>query len=86
MYKQLSTLPFCEQIEIEYKLFPYSNRRFDLDNHSAMIMKIFHDLLIDMNIIKDDNYKIIIKITVSFGEVDKLNPRCEIKIIPKETK
>lgn len=49
-------------------------RRRDLDNALSSIM----DALVDAEIIEDDNNKFVECITISYGGVDKINPRAEI--------
>lgn len=51
-------------------------RSSDLTNKAESIM----DLLVDSNIIKDDNWQCVPKLTLVSGGLDRLNPRAEIYI------
>ena len=55
--------------------YPPDKRPADLSNKTESIM----DLLVDAGLIEDDNWYVIKKLVLSFGEVDKENPRCEIE-------
>lgn len=52
-------------------LYAPDNRAGDLTNKAESIM----DLLVDNEIIEDDSWKIITRLTLIFGGVDKENPR-----------
>lgn len=63
-----------------YTVYPGSNRKFDLANVCSVIQKFTDDALIEINVIRDDSYKVIPEITYKFGSVDKANPRVELEI------
>jgi len=63
-----------------YTVFPSTGRAFDLGNVCSIIQKFTDDALIEMGIIKDDNYKVIREVIYRFGEVDKENPRAELEL------
>jgi Holliday junction resolvase RusA-like endonuclease len=60
--------------KVEINLYPPDKRRGDLTNRAESLM----DLLVDCGIIKDDNWFEIPQIVLSFGGVDRSNPRAEI--------
>ena len=57
---------------------------FDLDNIGSVLSKFTHDVLTEAEIIPDDNYQVIRKLTFEFGGIDPENPRAEVTI--KEVK
>ena len=80
MKEQILKLPKMEKIILHYRLYPKSRRLTDLDNVISVHSKFFQDALVELGIIPDDDYRYIIGSTQEFGEVDKDNPRVEIKI------
>jgi len=58
--------PINNPVEITYKLFVGSKRRYDLDN-IVVVAKYIQDALVEMNVLKDDDYKYIPKIIFEFG-------------------
>lgn len=69
-----------DKAEITYKVYYPTAREFDLDNIGSVISKFTNDVLTEVGIIEDDNYKILTKITFVFGGIDKENPRCEVTL------
>lgn len=65
----------------KYTMYPASNRALDVGNVLPIVQKFTDDALIELGLIKDDNFKIIIKNIHAFGCVDKENPRAELEII-----
>ncbi len=63
---------------MEYTWFE-KNRRRDLDNISSFGRKVIQDALVNAGVLKDDGWKYISGFSDRF-EVDKENPRIEIKI------
>ena len=63
-----------------YTIFPATGRAFDLGNVASIIQKFTDDALIELGVIKDDNYKIVREVVYRFGEIDKANPRAELLI------
>lgn len=80
MEPQLLALPEFNKITIEYFLYPKTHRDLDVTNLGSIQSKFFDDALVGCGKIKDDNYHYIPSETVTFGEVDKENPRVEIVI------
>lgn len=80
--KELPSPPYL----FTYTIFPDSKRAFDLGNVCSIVQKFTDDALIDLGVIKDDNFKIVRAVNYRFGEVDKENPRAELEISPYETK
>jgi DNA-directed RNA polymerase subunit H (RpoH/RPB5) len=63
-----------------YTAFPGNLRRFDIGNVLPAVQKFTDDALIELGIIEDDNYKVIVENRHRFGGVDKENPRIELLI------
>lgn len=63
-------------IEIDLIFYPSTKRKSDLTNKAESVM----DLLVDNGFILDDNWFVVSKINLIFGEVDPKNPRVEIVI------
>lgn len=63
---------------MEYIWFE-KNRRRDLDNISSFGRKVVQDALVSAGVLKDDGWKYIVGFSDRF-EVDKENPRIEVKI------
>lgn len=63
-------------ISVSYRFYMPDNRKCDLSNKIESI----NDLLVDINFIEDDNWKILKEIHIYATEVDKQNPRVEISI------
>ena len=63
-----------------YTYYPGSYRKTDLLNVLSIVGKFTEDALTELNIIPDDNYKIIPAINFRLGSVDKDNPRVELVI------
>jgi len=78
--KILKELPKFKYIELEYILYPKTKHLVDISNVCSIVDKFFSDSLTENGIIKDDNYNFITRITYSFGEIDPINPRCDITI------
>lgn len=55
------------------------NKRRDLDNISSFGRKVIQDALVYSGVLKDDGWKYIVGFSDRF-EVDKKNPRIEVKI------
>ena len=77
---QLVSLPKLDKIYLTYIVYPKDKRLFDLDNVTSIHAKFFQDALVECGCIEQDNYLYIIGSETLFGEIDKLNPRCEIII------
>ena len=77
---QVKLLPSMSKIRLHFTIYPKDKRLFDLGNLVSIQRKFFEDVLTSENIIIDDNYTIVLGASDSFGEIDKLNPRCEILI------
>ena len=65
-----------EKAEIQMEFFWPDNRNSDLTNKAESI----NDLLVDLNIIKDDNWKVLDSVYLRSAGVDKKNPRVDIWI------
>lgn len=80
MEGQIRGLPIFERIEIHYTLYPKTKRLCDVANVLSVVDKFFCDALSEFGKIEDDNYLFIPKVSYSFGQVDKENPRADILI------
>ena len=69
-----------QPIELTYTVFPKTRRKFDLSNVLSIVQKFTDDALVDLGLIKDDDYTIVRSVIYRFGEVDKENPRVELEI------
>lgn len=58
------------------------NKRRDLDNISSFGRKVIQDALVGAAVLKDDGWKHVVGFSDRF-EVDKENPRIEVRIIEK---
>jgi len=65
-----------EKAEIQMEFFWPDNRVCDLTNKAESI----NDLLVDLNIIKDDSWQVIDSVYLRSAGVDKENPRVDIWI------
>ena len=65
---------------ISYMLYP-SNANCDLMNVVSVIDKFLNDALQDCGVVVNDNIKFYKSMTAGVKEIDKYNPRIEIKII-----
>lgn len=63
---------------MEY-LWAEPDKRRDMDNISSFGRKVIQDALVDAGVLEDDGWKYITGFSDSF-EVDKENPRIEVKI------
>ena len=66
---------------MEY-LWVEPSRRRDKDNISSFGRKVIQDALVDTGVLKDDGWKYVVGFSDSF-EVDKENPRIEVRIIER---
>lgn len=68
--------PIDFPINVQAIYYQDSNRRADLCNYHAAL----HDALVKANLIKDDNFKIIVSTDGSRVKVDKDNPHIDVLI------
>lgn len=66
-------------VEMHYTWYE-PNKRRDLDNVSSFGRKVIQDSLVQCGVLKDDGWKYVVGFSDRF-EVDKANPRIEVKII-----
>ena len=71
---------FENPVRFHYVYYPKTKRMFDRMNVASIIDKFLCDALIDIKIIKDDTYDLVLFPTFEFGGVDKEYPRCEVYI------
>lgn len=82
MVQPRPTEPIMFPINLQCRFYMLTNGRVDL---SALYEGI-QDVLVEMGILEDDNWKIVASHDGSGVEWDKFNPRMEITITKKETK
>lgn len=80
MAEQISSLPLFDKVRVTFTLFPKTRRLCDIGNVCSVHSKFFLDALVELGKIEDDNYLFIPNEEYLMGEVDKDNPRVEIKI------
>ena len=78
--KNVRELKPIEKCEITFKIFYPTKRLFDLDNVGSVLSKFTHDVLTEAEIIPDDNYQVVSKLTFEFGGIDAIAPRAEVEI------
>ena len=78
--KDVRELKPIEKCEITFKIYYPTKRLFDLDNVGSVLSKFTHDVLTEAEIIPDDNYQVVSKLTFEFGGIDAINPRAEVEI------
>lgn len=72
--------PIEGQIKINYVYWSKSSRLSDIDNFVGTVKKFFQDALVESGLLPDDNFKIIIGSSESYGGVDKESPRVDAYI------
>lgn len=80
--KPVRDLPIMGKIKMTYVLFPRTKRELDVANICAIVDKFFADTMVAEGRIIDDNFKILPSVSYKFGDIDKLNPRVEVRIEP----
>lgn len=78
--EQVARLDKAEKVSIHYTLYPKTKRLTDIGNVVSIHKKFFEDAIVELGIIPDDNYRHVVSSSESFGSVDKINPRVEIRI------
>lgn len=63
-----------------YTLYPKTAALGDVSNPLSVIDKFTQDALVEAGMFKDDNYKIIKGALYAFGQIDRTNPRAELRI------
>lgn len=74
--------PVTSPVHLKYTFYYPDKANRDIGNSLATIDKFTADALVSAGILSDDNYTIVQSITGAFGGIDKVNPRCEVTIIP----
>ena len=73
-------LPVMERVKIHYIIHYENKRLFDIDNIISIVSKYAQDALVELGRLEDDNYKYIVQITGTVGEINKQNPHIEMRI------
>lgn len=68
---KVETILKCHNVTLTF--YSKDKRAFDISNKAESIM----DLFVDCEIITDDNFNVVPRLTLVYGGIDKLNPRCE---------
>ncbi len=79
--KYLRYVKINKPVEMHYCWYE-PNKRRDKDNISSFGRKVIQDALVQCGVLKDDGWKYVVGFSDRF-EVDKNNPRIEVKIIEK---
>lgn len=80
MGKQIQELPSLSKITLHIVFYPKTKRKFDIGNVGSVTEKFFLDALVQLKKLPEDNYEYVPEVKYSFGEVDKLNPRIEVRL------
>lgn len=80
MFKQLEGIEFKVPVKVTYKVYKASNRQLDKMNVISIASKYLMDAITEFGCWVDDNDDIIKKEIILPTEVDKKNPRIEVKI------
>lgn len=73
-------LPVMEIVKIHYVIHYENKRLFDIDNIVSIVSKFAKDALVELGRLPDDDFRHIIQITGTVGEIDKENPHVEMRI------
>ena len=79
--KYLRYVKINKPVEMHYCWYE-PNKRRDKDNISSFGRKVIQDALVQCGVLKDDGWKYVVGFSDSF-EVDKENPRIEVRIIER---
>ena len=71
---------YLNPIRVTYTYYPASNRKYDSMNVASIIDKFLMDALVKSDVIRDDNYKLVLWPNFIHGGVDRDNPRCDVSI------
>lgn len=84
-----SLLPTLEcpmqQIELEYTLYLPNKLKRDISNVLSIVDKSFCDAIVQHNLIEDDNYEYLKKVTYMYGGYDE-DKKGYVDIVIKEVK
>ena len=69
----VKVLPKFKNLTPKYILFFKGKRKKDIDNYTFPMHKFLMDALVENNIIEDDHYEYVTKITTEFGGLDTDN-------------
>ena len=69
----VKALPKFKSLTPKYILFFKGKRKKDIDNYTFPMHKFLMDALVENNIIEDDHYEYVTKITTEFGGLDTDN-------------
>lgn len=81
MKRQISKAKAREKVICLYKVYPASNRHYDVGNVCCIHEKFFEDAFVELGKLPDDNREYIPLVIYMKGEVDKEQPRVEIEVI-----
>jgi len=69
----VKTLPKYKTIQPHYKLYFKTKHKRDLDNYTFTMHKFLMDALVEGEVIEDDHYEIVTKVTTEIGGLDTDN-------------
>jgi hypothetical protein len=84
MAPRVKHLPQFATVNLIFTLFPGTEQLVDTSNVCSIVDKFFSDVLVKCNKIEDDNRKIVLSVVYRYGEIDRLDPRVEVTIVPGE--
>ncbi|RLB78964.1 MAG: hypothetical protein DRH06_00300 [Deltaproteobacteria bacterium] len=76
----IESIPPQDRVLCRYVLYPATRRVVDTANVCCIHDKFFMDLFVKEGKLVDDNHKYYLESSYTYGQVDKHNPRVEIKI------
>lgn len=68
------------RVHLTYKLFPKTRAELDTANVLCIVDKFVCDTLVAAGVIEDDNHKLVISVSFSYGNVDPIDPRAEVTL------
>ena len=74
----VGALPFVKPVTVSITIFSKDARDNDLTNKSESVL----DLLVDNFVLSDDNWRVVREVNLTYGGVDRADPRAEIDIKP----
>ena len=78
------TTPFEGKVFIHYEVFRKNKVNFDIDNFVSIHKKFFQDTLQAGGAIIEDNYKVVVFSSESFGGINEEDPHVRISVMDEE--
>jgi hypothetical protein len=74
--RKFRNMKYANPLEVTMVFYNKDNVRHDLDNMASSIL----DLLVDAGYLEDDCCRIVNRLIINFGGLDRKNPRVEVTI------